>query len=87
MRRERARQCSYSLVTIELAFAQPRILHRRLLQLQHQVFAFDQEIAELLAVFLLVQLLDVVEFHVPGSRATASATLMPSTPADRMPPA
>ena len=52
----------------------------------HQVLAFDEEVAELFAEFLLVQLPDVVEFHV-RSRASASATLMPSTPADRMPPA
>jgi hypothetical protein len=70
----------------DLALPQARIAHRRLLELLHEMLAFDDEMLQLLAEFLLVQPLDVFEFHV-RSRATASATLMPSTPADRMPPA
>ena len=71
---------------VDLAGAQPRIVPGRLLELLYQVLALDDEVAELLAEFLLVQLLEVFEFHVIA-RATASATLMPSTPAERMPPA
>ena len=52
----------------------------------HEVLAFHDEESQLLAEFLLLQLLDVFEFQA-SSLATASATLMPSTPADRIPPA
>ena len=79
-----------SLGDIQLAALQQRVLLGGLLQLQHQMLAFHQEVAELGAVLLLLQLLDVVELHQWPARidlATASATLMPSTPAERMPPA
>jgi hypothetical protein len=71
---------------IDFARAQAGIMSQRFLQLLHQMLAFQQEVADLLAEFLLMQLLDVFEFH-DRLRATASATLMPSTPAERMPPA
>ena len=87
---ERALPLFMSLGDIQLAALQQRVVLRRLLQLQHQMLAFHQEVAELGAVLLLLQLLDVVELHQWHARidlATASATLMPSTPAERMPPA
>ena len=71
---------------VDFAGTQPRVVQRGLLQFLHQVLAFHEEVAQLRAELLLVQLLDVFEFHA-RFRATASATLMPSTPADRMPPA
>ena len=70
----------------DLALAQASIARRGPLELLHEVLAFDDEELQLLAELLFVQLLDVIEFHV-RSRATASATLMPSTPAERIPPA
>jgi hypothetical protein len=75
---------------VEFAGVKLRVLHCRFLQLQHQVFAFDEEVTERFAVLFLVKFFEVVEFQVADSnidRATASATLIPSTPADRMPPA
>ena len=70
---------------------------RRLLQLQNEVFAFDQKKSEFFTAFLLVEFFDIIEFHgltalfdcADSNRdlATTSATLMPSTPAERMPPA
>ena len=48
---------------IQLASAQQRVARGRFLQLQHGMLAFDQKVPELLAVFLLVQFPDVVEFH------------------------
>jgi len=71
---------------VDLAGPQPRIPRRGLLQFLHQVLTFHQEMSELGAEFFLMKFLDVFEFHA-RFRATASATLMPSTPADRMPPA
>jgi len=58
----------------------------RLAQLENQMFAFHQKTPEFLAEFFLVELADVFELH-DRLRATASATLMPSTPAESMPPA
>ena len=84
---------------IQLAALQLRVMQGRLLQLQQQMLALHQEMTELGAVFFLLKFLDVVEFHQCGAQlpgwlvsdssdlATASATLMPSTPADRIPPA
>ncbi len=83
---------------IQLASSQQWVAQGGLLQLQHRMLTFDQEIAELLPVSLLMQLFDVVELHggsvprsvgpvLPKDLATASATRIPSTPADRMPPA
>lgn len=71
---------------VHLAGAQPGIAQRRLLQFLHQMLALGEEAAELLAVFPLLQLADLFHFHA-RLRATASATLMPSTPAESMPPA
>ena len=71
---------------VDFAVTQPRIVHCGLLQFLHQVLTFHEKVAQLRAEFLLMQLLDVFEFHA-RFRATASATLMPSTPADRIPPA
>ncbi|MDT4812545.1 hypothetical protein FQZ97_455090 [compost metagenome] len=81
---------------VQLAALQQRVVQGGLLQFQQQVLALHQEMPELGAVLLLVEFLDVVEFHRGGAQwlcwdnidlATASATLMPSTPAERMPPA
>src|SRR5690606_7229518 len=73
------------------------ILLRGFFQLEHQMLALHQKAAELLAVFFLLQLFNVVAVHACAMRAcgaspsidcaTASAILMPSTPAERMPPA
>ena len=68
------------------AYTQPRIAGRRLLQLLHQMLTFQQKAAVLLADFFQMKFLDVFELH-DRLFATASATLMPSTPAERMPPA
>src|SRR5690606_40932394 len=81
---------------IKLTLAQSRIAACSLFQLQHQMLTFGQEKSKLLTVFFLVQLFDLVEFQgwhqaFPRSAsmasASASATLMPSTPAERIPPA
>src|SRR6478752_10443960 len=86
MRGERACPVRVLAREVDLAGTQPGIQQCRLLQFLHQMLAFHQEAAQLLAELLVVELLDVLEFH-DRLRATASATLIPSTPADRMPPA
>ncbi len=48
---------------VEFAARQQGRVLRRFLQFQHQVFALDEEVAELLPVLFLLQFLDVVEFH------------------------
>src|SRR6185436_11905033 len=83
---QRARPVREVAREIDLAAAEALVVLRGLLQFLHQVLALDDEEPQLLAELLLVQLLDVFEFHA-RLRATASATLMPSTPADRIPPA
>src|SRR4051812_48692879 len=72
---------------IQLAGQELGVVLSRLLQFQHEVLALNEVVTELLAIALLVQLLDVFELHPTSARATASATLIPSTPADRIPPA
>ena len=57
---------------IQLGVAPVGHLLRRFFQLQYQMLAFHQKLSERLAVFLLMQLFDVVQFHgllsmVPGT--------------------
>ena len=57
---------------VQLGVAPVGHLLRRFFQLQYQMLAFHQKLSERLAVFLLVQLFDVVQFHgllsmVPGT--------------------
>ena len=66
-----------------------------LAELYHEVLALGQEVTQFFAVLAMPQLFQIVEVHALTCRgkcplmsaATASASLMPSTPADRMPPA
>src|SRR5690606_28562313 len=71
---------------VQGAGAQADIPVQHLQQLLHRMLALHQEAAALLAVLALLQLAHLVDLHA-RFRATASATRMPSTPADRMPPA
>jgi hypothetical protein len=71
---------------VHRAGAEPLIARGSSFQFLHQVLAVEQEEAQLLAMLALVQLPDVLDLHA-RLRATASATLMPSTAAERMPPA
>jgi glucuronate isomerase len=66
-----------------------------LAEFDHQMLTFGEKATQFLAVLAVTQSFQVVEVHALARRdecalisaATASASLMPSTPAERMPPA
>src|SRR5690606_404760 len=71
---------------VQHAGTQARVASGGLEQLLHGMLPFHQIVTGLFAEFLLVQLAHLLDLHA-RLRATASATRMPSTPAERMPPA
>ena len=85
MRRQRTRPCAPLVGDVDLGGTQAGVALGGALQLEHQMFAFEQIATLGFAALLVVKFLERVEIH--RFAATASATLMPSTAAERMPPA